>query len=52
MATLVFLHEINGLVKLYGEKENLLSRLDIFFSTTSEFHGQNVSVEASGLSGQ
>jgi predicted alpha-1,2-mannosidase len=45
-------HNVHGLAKLYGGKEKLVEKLDTLFSTTSELHGENVSIDVTGLIGQ
>jgi predicted alpha-1,2-mannosidase len=45
-------HDVQGLAKLYGGKEKLVKKLDTLFSTTSELHGENVSIDVTGLIGQ
>jgi len=45
-------HDVNGLAKLYGGKENLVKKLDELFTAPSELHGENVSADVSGLIGQ
>ena len=45
-------HDINGLAKLYGGKEKLVSKLDALFTASSELHGENTSADVSGLIGQ
>jgi predicted alpha-1,2-mannosidase len=45
-------HDVDGLAKLYGGKENLVKKLDALFSASSVLHGENVSSDISGLIGQ
>ncbi|HEU4471125.1 MAG TPA: GH92 family glycosyl hydrolase, partial [Flavisolibacter sp.] len=45
-------HDVEGLAKLYGGREKLLTKLDTLFSTTSVLHGENVSADVTGLLGQ
>ena len=45
-------HDVNGLAKLYGTKENLVKKLDELFTAPSELHGENISADVSGLIGQ
>jgi predicted alpha-1,2-mannosidase len=45
-------HDVNGLADLYGGKEKLLDKLDELFSASSVLHGDDVSIDVSGLIGQ
>jgi predicted alpha-1,2-mannosidase len=45
-------HDVNGLAVLYGGKEKLAAKLDELFTAPSELHGDNVSVDVTGLIGQ
>jgi predicted alpha-1,2-mannosidase len=45
-------HDVNGLATLYAGKQNLVKKLDDLFSATSILHGDNASVDVSGLIGQ
>ena len=45
-------HDVEGLAKLYGNKEMLVAKLDQLFATSSELHGENVSADVTGLIGQ
>jgi predicted alpha-1,2-mannosidase len=45
-------HDINGFAQLYGGKEKLVQKLDQLFTASSELHGENVSVDVTGLIGQ
>ena len=45
-------HDIEGLAKLYGNKNNLMAKLDQLFTAPSELHGENVSEDVTGLIGQ
>jgi predicted alpha-1,2-mannosidase len=45
-------HDVPGLSALYGGNHRLEEKLDTLFSTTSELHGENVSLDVSGLLGQ
>jgi len=45
-------HDVEGLAKLYGGKENLVKKLDDLFMAPSELHGENTSADVSGLIGQ
>jgi predicted alpha-1,2-mannosidase len=45
-------HDVEGLAKLYGSKEKLVQKLDELFAAPSELHGEDVSVDVTGLIGQ
>jgi predicted alpha-1,2-mannosidase len=45
-------HDVEGLAKLYGGKEELVKKLDDLFAASSELHGENTSADVSGLIGQ
>jgi predicted alpha-1,2-mannosidase len=45
-------HDVTGLAALYGGKEKLIAKLDELFTAPSELHGDDVSVDVSGLVGQ
>lgn len=45
-------HDILGLAKLYGGKEQMVKKLDALFSAQSILHGENTSADVSGLIGQ
>jgi predicted alpha-1,2-mannosidase len=45
-------HDVNGLASLYGGKNKLVQKLDDLFSESSVLHGDNASVDVSGLIGQ
>jgi predicted alpha-1,2-mannosidase len=45
-------HDVNGLANLYGGKNKLIQKLDNLFSASSVLHGENTSVDVSGLIGQ
>ena len=45
-------HDVVGLAKLYGGKEQLVKKLDDLFAASSELHGENTSADVSGLIGQ
>jgi predicted alpha-1,2-mannosidase len=45
-------HDVNGLAKLYGGKQNLVKKLDNLFAAASVLHGDNTSLDVSGLIGQ
>lgn len=45
-------HDVEGLAKLYGGKEQLVKKLDDLFAASSELHGENTSADVSGLIGQ
>jgi predicted alpha-1,2-mannosidase len=45
-------HDVNGLATLYGGKNKLVQKLDDLFSASSILHGDNASVDVSGLIGQ
>jgi predicted alpha-1,2-mannosidase len=45
-------HDLNGFANLYGGKEQLLKKLDELFNAASVLHGENASVDVSGLIGQ
>lgn len=45
-------HDVAGLAALHGGKEKLVQKLDTLFYTTSELHGENVSIDVTGLLGQ
>lgn len=44
--------DLDGLVELFGSKEETIKHLDELFSTSSELTGSNVSPDISGLIGQ
>ncbi len=45
-------HQVSELAKLYGGNQKLIRKLDELFSASSELHGDNTSVDVSGLIGQ
>ncbi|MFM7672471.1 MAG: GH92 family glycosyl hydrolase [Bacteroidota bacterium] len=45
-------HAVDSLAALYGGKEKLVSKLDELFTAPSELHGDNVSIDVTGLIGQ
>ncbi len=45
-------HDVDGLAKLYGGKDQLVKKLDDLFAASSELHGENTSADVSGLIGQ
>ena len=45
-------HDVEGLAKLMGGKENFISRLDSLFAADSSLEGETVSADISGLIGQ
>lgn len=45
-------HDLPGFAQLHGGKKKLIQKLDNLFSASSELHGDNVSVDVSGLIGQ
>lgn len=45
-------HDVDGLAQLYGGKEKLIAKLDELFTAPSVLHGENVSVDVTGLIGQ
>ena len=45
-------HDVEGLATLYGGKEKLVQKLDDLFAAPSELHGEDVSVDVTGLIGQ
>ena len=45
-------HAVDSLAALYGGKENLVAKLDELFTAPSELHGENVSIDVTGLIGQ
>jgi predicted alpha-1,2-mannosidase len=45
-------HDLQGFAQLHGGKKKLIQKLDNLFSASSELHGDNVSVDVSGLIGQ
>jgi len=45
-------HDVKGLAKLMGGKENLIGRLDTLFSLHSNISGENTSGDISGMIGQ
>jgi predicted alpha-1,2-mannosidase len=45
-------HDVKGLAGLYGGKAMLAKKLDELFSAESVLHGENVSMDVSGLIGQ
>jgi predicted alpha-1,2-mannosidase len=46
------LHDIHGLIDLFGSVENIDSKLDQLFTESSEIDGDDVSPDISGLIGQ
>lgn len=45
-------HDVPGMIKLHGGKENFITKLDSLFSIDSEIDGENASVDITGLIGQ
>ncbi|MFZ9695064.1 MAG: GH92 family glycosyl hydrolase [Chitinophagaceae bacterium] len=45
-------HDLPGFAQLHGGKKKLIQKLDNLFLASSELHGDNVSVDVSGLIGQ
>ena len=45
-------HAVDSLAALYGGKEKLVAKLDELFTAPSELHGDNVSIDVTGLIGQ
>jgi predicted alpha-1,2-mannosidase len=45
-------HTVDSLAMLYGGKEKLVAKLDELFTAPSELHGDNVSIDVTGLIGQ
>ncbi len=45
-------HDVNGLIDLFGGKENFVIKLDSLFTISSELEGENASADISGLIGQ
>jgi predicted alpha-1,2-mannosidase len=45
-------HAVESLASLYGGKEKLIAKLDELFTAPSELHGDNVSIDVTGLIGQ
>ncbi len=44
--------DLDGLVQLFGSREEALKKLDLLFNTSSELRGKDVSPDISGLIGQ
>ena len=45
-------HDVEGFAQLHGGEQALIKKLDQLFSAPSELHGNNVSVDVTGLIGQ
>ncbi len=45
-------HDVNGLIDLFGGKENFVIKLDSLFTIGSDLAGENASADISGLIGQ
>ena len=45
-------HDVQGFAELMGGKNQLVKKLDDLFSAPSELHGENTSVDVTGLIGQ
>ncbi|MEY4586938.1 MAG: hypothetical protein RIT05_1356, partial [Bacteroidota bacterium] len=45
-------HDIEGFATLHGGKEKLIQKLDALFTAPSELHGEDVSIDVTGLVGQ
>ena len=45
-------HDVEGLINLYGSKENFIQKLDTLFTTSSEIEGEDASGDITGLIGQ
>lgn len=44
--------DVDGLINLYGGKENFVTKLDSLFTISSEITGNNASIDITGLIGQ
>jgi predicted alpha-1,2-mannosidase len=45
-------HDVEGLSALHGGREKLIAKLDALFNAPSELHGENTSIDVTGLIGQ
>ena len=45
-------HDVEGFASLHGGKEKLIKKLDDLFTAPSELHGEDVSIDVTGLIGQ
>ena len=45
-------HDVTGFAQLHGGPQALIAKLDQLFSASSELHGDNVSIDVTGLIGQ
>lgn len=45
-------HDVSGFAELYGDKKQLAEKIDALFASPSVLHGENASVDVSGLIGQ
>jgi len=45
-------HDVAGLATLHGGRDKLIAKLDALFNASSELHGDNTSVDVTGLIGQ
>jgi len=45
-------HDVEGFAALHGGKEKLIQKLDQLFTAPSELHGEDVSIDVTGLIGQ
>ena len=45
-------HDVEGLAALHGGRDKLIAKLDALFNASSELHGENTSVDVTGLIGQ
>jgi predicted alpha-1,2-mannosidase len=45
-------HDVSGFAELYGGKKQLAEKIDALFASPSVLHGENASVDVSGLIGQ
>jgi len=45
-------HDVEGFATLHGGKEKLIQKLDQLFTAPSELHGEDVSIDVTGLIGQ
>lgn len=45
-------HDVEGFAQLHGGKDQLIKKLDALFTAPSTLHGEDVSVDVSGLVGQ
>ena len=45
-------HDVEGFAQLHGGKEKLIQKIDELFSASSVLHGEDVSIDVTGLIGQ